>query len=87
MMSPLIPLSVALLLAGCAGTTVSTGTTTDAATCGIAVALAAVTGGPAAIPAAIATTPACLNLPADVIAQIEGTAKAQAPAARRALGR
>lgn len=57
----------------------------DAADCGIAVALAGVTGGVASIAGAIAATPSCARLPGDVLAQIQGTAVVKATAARRAL--
>ncbi len=75
-------------LAACSGTTSSTINPTlaqDAAECGIALALAGVMSGGIGIPAAIAATPACLRLPADMLVQIEGTATTQAVAARRAM--
>jgi hypothetical protein len=57
----------------------------DAADCGIALALAGVTGGTVAIGAAIATTPACARLPGDVLARLQGDATVKATTARRQM--
>src|SRR5258706_16119890 len=59
----------------------------DAADCGIAVALAGVTGAAASIAGAISSTPSCGRLPGAVLAQIHGTAVVNATAARRARRR
>lgn len=84
-------ISVAIIagtLAACSGTTPTPAPPNlaqDAAACGIALALAGVMNGPASIPAAIQATPACLNLPADILSAVAGNATTQATAARRTM--
>ncbi len=84
-------LALPILLAACATQTAPGSPpptlAQDAAECGIALALAGVMSGGSGIPGAIAATPACMRLPADILAQVEGNATVQANRTLRQMRR
>jgi hypothetical protein len=57
----------------------------DAAECGIALALAAITNGGGSIASAALANASCMRLPADILAQVEGNATVQANRALRTM--
>jgi hypothetical protein len=88
-----IVLALPILLAACATQPAATpapagpppNLAQDAAECGIALALAAITNGGGSIASAALANASCMRLPADILAQVEGNATVQANRALRAM--
>jgi hypothetical protein len=88
-------LALPIVLAGCATqpTTVPApagpppNLAQDAAECGIAIALAAITNGGGSVASAALANASCMRLPADILAQIEGNATVQANRTLRQMRR
>jgi hypothetical protein len=87
-------LAIPIILVGCATQPTTVPPTApppnlaqDAAECGIALALAAITNGGGSIATAALANASCMRLPADILAQIEGNATVQANRTLRQMRR